>query len=415
MKVLFIHHGSVPGGAPVSLLNILRGLRQLAPDIEAKVLCTRPQMKPFFENGAGVPVADLYSPVQLFGRLLLLGNWSNPKTVLLALLELAVAPYIVMRQVLALRRERPDVVHLNSSILVWTAVASCLLSIRVVWHVREVASGGPHSLRRKLLKMWITRLAGDVICISEAEALALGATGSKVHIIYNFENADAVAASRTDGSAARGRLGIRPEVFVALSLGGVSFRKGTVELIQAARHLGNIEVLMAGPPLLDREVTRYDRLILRLEDFLIRRGLRSHYEWRYQARVRLTCEGGNQRGIHWLGHVGEVGPLIDACNCLVFAGTTPQFPRPVYEAWLRGKPVAVLPMLGVSDNVTHLWDGVIADDTSAASLAGAIAATKPEMGPRGYVKALERFSMRKNVPRLVNIYRQASRDQEGTA
>ena len=69
-KILFVHHGKILGGSPVSLLNTIIGLEKLGYD-NIKILFAYDDMKSFFENGCNAKLGNIYNPCLYLGRILI--------------------------------------------------------------------------------------------------------------------------------------------------------------------------------------------------------------------------------------------------------------------------------------------------------------------------------------------------------
>ena len=74
MKVLFIHHGVILGGAPLSLLYLARELERL-PNIEVEIVCHSPVMQDFFSENLKSPVNSWVDPRTFRGKLLI--GWTG--------------------------------------------------------------------------------------------------------------------------------------------------------------------------------------------------------------------------------------------------------------------------------------------------------------------------------------------------
>ncbi len=114
-------------------------------------------------------------------------NILNYRTFIYFFLEILISPIIIYKQVKVLKKENPNIIHLNSSILFLTAISAKILKIPIVWHVREVLIGGRYNLKKKFVGYLIRKLANQVICISEIEASSLGNNSfNNVNVVYNF-------------------------------------------------------------------------------------------------------------------------------------------------------------------------------------------------------------------------------------
>lgn len=407
-KILFVHHGRVIGGAPTSLRNTVIGLQREGFS-NIKILCAFPAMKSFFQETTGVEVGDIYSPHLIVGRVLIgYASLLRIKTAVYFFLELLKAPLIVWRQLATLRREAPDLVHLNSSVLVFVAISTRLLGIPLVWHVREVLVGRKYNVRRRIVGWIIRRLADRVICISEEEARNLGQNSfGNVYVIYNFIDFSEYASVEIDTDDERRKYGIG-DGKVYVSLGGVSFRKGTVEILQAASKRPDDCFLIAGTYPEKRAYSNVFRITLylvhRAEDALLKCKIKKIYSWLYTQRVEELYFDSKAQNVVFVGKLDDVIPILALCDALIFAGCTPHFPRPVFEAWAMKKPVVVFDMAGIVENVADGIDGVVCKTNDANGLIAALDDVKPCMGKEGRKKALQKFSMATNVNLIAEIY-----------
>ena len=414
-KILFIHHGQVLGGAPRSLKNTIIGLEKEEFD-NLKILSAYPDMKAFFEEGTRVRTGDIYSPHMLIGRLLIgLAHWNNLRTLAGAIIEGLKIPIILMRQIKVLKTENPDIIHLNSSILCLVAISSKLLGIHIVWHIREVLIGGRWNIRKLFIGWLIRKLADEVICISEVEAVALGKNSyNNVHVVYNFIDFNEFFVDAAILLKAKKQYGSDTKKTV-VSLGGISFRKGTVEIMQTAEKMTDVRFLIAGASLKKKHYSAAMRkwivLSHSLEILLMSIGFKKIYSWYYSERVEFLYAKLNLSNLSFVGKIESVASLIAISDCLVFAGCTPHFPRPVYEAWAMKKPVIAFNMNGVRENITHLEDGIITEENTSKGLEKGIKLLlnndlkSIEMGHSGYKKSLERFNMEVNVKKIITVYK----------
>lgn len=413
-KILFIHHGQEIGGAPRSLKNTIIGLEKEGFE-NLKILCAFPDMKPFFQEGTKVRTGDIYSPHLLIGRLLIgLAHWSNIRTLAGAFIELYKIPIIISKQMKIIKKENPDIIHLNSSILFLVAFSAKLLRIPLVWHVREVIIGSRWNIRKKLAGWLIRKLADEVICISEVEAAALGFNRYKnVNVVYNFIDFNKFHADDDTVQKVREVYALDMKK-VVISLGGVSFRKGTVEIIQTAQKIPEVMFLIAGtfPQKNLYSTLKRKRIetVHLFEDVLKMIRLKTIYSWYYEARVEFLFFKLQLSNLLFVGKVDDVTPLIALSDCLIFAGCTPHFPRPIYEAWAMKKAVVAFDIKGVRENITHMQNGAVVRTNDSTGLVENLIflLNDPKkietIGNAGYEKALQNFDMQKNVRKIIDIY-----------
>jgi glycosyltransferase involved in cell wall biosynthesis len=135
------------------------------------------------------------------------------------------------------------------------------------------------------------------------------------------------------------------------------------------------------------------RWVLALETVFVKMKMKRTYSWYYPQRVKFVLERLPQNCVKFVGKVKNVAPLLAACDVLVFAGTVPHFPRPVYEAGLMRKPVVVFEKQGITDNVDNGITGIVVKNHSGKAFGKALCSllNQPEkmqaMGEAGYKKA----------------------------
>lgn len=390
MKVLFIHHGVILGGAPLSLLYLARELERL-PNIEVEIVCHSPVMQDFFSENLKSPVNSWVDPRTFIGKLLI--GWTGlhvfkkgAGAYRLLFADLLKMPCSILMQFIRLRKRKPDLVHLNSATLFGSAIAAKMAGIPIIWHIREPLQGS--EFQRRLVGGFIRKMAKAVIAISEEEAGRLGKDPEKkVHVIYNPINVEALDPGRYDQNAEREKLGFSPADKLVLSLGGVNPRKGTLEIVESAHFVDeHTYFLIAGPPLSSDDIAGS-----------------------YEAKIKEKLI---KDKVIFTGNLENIVPLLAACDVLVFAGTKPHFPRPAFEAWQMRKPVVVFEMPGVSNQVAQWVDGIIVKEMTGRALGAALNEmladhkSMRQMGEAGRKKAEEKCNPASVARQVVSVYRE---------
>jgi len=389
MKILYLHHGTILGGAPLSLLYLVRELERL-PDVEAELACHAPAMQEFFARNLKSPIHSWTDPLTFVGRYLIgyipLDSAQRRK---IFWGELRRVPRSIWRQYRGIRAIKPDIVHLNSSVMVTSAVAARLAGATLVWHDREPVQG--EKWKQRFSGFMIRSLAKRIITISEVEARRLGYDANdKVRIVYNPLNFDTLRPDQYDPLVERKKLGVDPDCKLVVSLGGAAPRKGALEQIQAMKYTGaSTRLLIAGPALPQNSVDDY-------------------YKKLYQALAELPPDK-----VVFTGIMENVAPLLAACDVLTFTGMTPHFPRPVFEAWLMKKPVVVFDMEGVSSQVMDGVNGMIVRELTGQALGTTLAKlfedpiSMKKMGEAGKQKAQEKCHPATVARQVLSVYQEA--------
>ncbi|MCD4694182.1 glycosyltransferase family 4 protein [bacterium] len=392
-KILFVHHGKVLGGAPVSLLNTIIGLERMGCD-NIKILFVYNDIKPFFKENCNAKIGDIYNPCLYLGRVLI--GWADIKIskAHIILKELFLFPLSVYRQYKTFKREDPDIIHLNSSILFSSAIAVKISGYKLVWHVREILIDKKNFL--KLFSGWlIKKLADRVITISEAEKISLGLrNNSNVEVVYNFLDFDKFDYKKFNKDEEKNKLGFKERDKIVLCIANFSKRKGILEIVESLRYLkNNVYIIIVGIGEGDVRGKNY------LNDS-------------YKKKVLEVLNDSDKNKIKLAGFQiqKDVIRYIVACDLLIAPWTSPHFARPIFEAWAMKRPIIAFNISGIKENVRNGEDGILVNDMSSRGLADAINdvifddSKMKYVAERGYDRADKQFRQEVNVKKIYYIY-----------
>jgi len=428
LKILFIHHGSfIGGGSSISLLNTLKWI-QHNTDHQIKLWCPYRVVNDYVKENMGVECLQIPDPLKIIGKVGIgWAPWYRLKTFRFFVRELTRFPSNVLHQIRDLYREKPDIVHLNSSILITSAIAAKLLGIPVVWHVREVNLGSRFSIRKRLMGAIIRRLSTRVIAISPVEAESISIEKeNKIKVVYNYIDFEDFNPDDFIPLQTRKELGIHQDAKVLITLGGsANFRKGIVQILGALRYVkSNLVLLIVGPTHRAETITGLKKIWIDIvhltEQFMYRFHLIDsvyrYYDYRVTKALRQCTKKFDSNNIVFTGEVPSVAKYLAVSDILIFAGMTPHFPRPIYEAWALHKPVIAFNVDGIMQNIDNDIDGILVDKRNARELGRAIdgllnnTAKAKTMGDCGYEKANERFRIENNMKKIENIYQTIAMD-----
>lgn len=396
--ILYVHHERAIGGAPLSLLYLIRQLDRAkwAP----RVICLREGPAAELYRKEGLPVQVVPGPDLSHTELVWFRWWQFPR--LLARLAASLPLFFRLRNAMraspptfpppATAPSTPDlqapaspIVHLNSSTLAVAALAARSLGLPLAWHIREPLARGYLGFRRALLRAAIRRCPDAVIAICEDDAARLGRTPpGLVRVIHNFVDFAQFDASRPRG-ALRKELGIPPEAPVLLYLGGSALSKGAGVLMGAA------------PTLLSRSAGA--RLVIAGEsppEFIT--------AWIHGVAAGL------RRRVHLLGVRMDVPALLADADLLLFPSTVPHFARPVIEAAAMGVPCVASDLGGVRELVLPGETGALvrpSDPAAMAEVALALLADpshRRAMGRKAVEMARARFDAKRNAALTFAVY-----------
>lgn len=393
MKILFIHHGNVLGGAPLSLLYLTRELEKRS-DVDLSIAAHSHEMQGFFSKNLKSevipwPTTNTHMMKFFIGWIPWKAMFTNFQTWRRFVSEFLKFPVSVLKQLGTLKKMKVNLVHLNSATLLSSAIAAYLAGLPMVWHIREPLQG--INVQQRIMGSIIRGLAKAVITISEVEALRLGVdTKKNVHVIYNPINVDMLKPERYNQVREKKNLGLLETDKLVISLGGVNPRKGTLEIVEAMKYVSpNVYLFIAGPPLISGNQ----------ED---------HYHQKIKQLMLELPDG----KVKFLGNLENVVPLLAACDLLIFAGTKPHFPRPVFEAWQMQKPVIVFDMPGISNQIDHMTDGFIVKEISGHAFGVALENLLNDndlliaMGKNGWKKAEEKCNPKSVANQVLQVYKE---------
>jgi glycosyltransferase involved in cell wall biosynthesis len=163
--------------------------------------------------------------------------------------------FSALKTVSLIRREKIDLVHTNTGVIVSSALAARFAGVPHIWHIRDwFQEFGP---LWKPYSRYILALSSRVLCVSKPIAGQFPAS-PKISVLNNgFDLAEFPPVSENERIAARKRFGFTPEDLVVGTVGRIKFiRKGQEFLLRAVALLKErnvrIKCLLAGgvPPLM---------------------------------------------------------------------------------------------------------------------------------------------------------------------
>lgn len=392
-SLVAVHHGGGVGGAPVSLLKLLAGLD--AAQFHPEAIFTEPGDVLTYAHELGVPARTVLTGGAFFySAHAQLGVRSAARF-------LRTFPAAMRTAQNALRAHRPDLLHLNTSVLLAWAVAARRERIPVVWVVREVL--GPNPWLRRWHAGFIMRHARQVVTISNAvrDCFPFPAL---VQRVYNA--VDLAEFSQTyDAASVRVELGIGADKQVIMAVGSVQRVKGHWLLLDALARLKTAStdlVLVTGgvPP--TYSATPRGR---------IKRSLGLPLD-NLDALLRDAHQLGIADRIHVTGFRRDVARVLSLADVLVFPSLAPEgFGRPIIEAMALGRPV-VATSIGPSAELLGDEAGRLVPPDSA-SLANALGDllrspdVRARMGQAGRRRVEACFSLDRQVAEMSAIYTEA--------
>lgn len=398
LPILYIHHERALGGAPLSLLYLLRKLDR--QKYSPHVICLREGPAADLFRKDGIPVQVVAGPDLSHTELVWFRWWQWPRLLWRVLASCSL--FFRLRRALQgvmpslgrgansdiLPRHTLPLVHLNSSTLVVGALAARSLGLPVIWHIREPLAPGYIGFRRALLRWAVRSLAGHTISVSHNDAAQLGESlrsdGERLTVVHNFVDLAQFNPVSTNGSVRR-ELGLPSDALLILFLGGSAHVKGAGVLLAAVPMilgtLRSAHLLIAGDTAVE-----------------------------FRCRLDVTEMVPFRDRVHLLGLRSDIPALLQDSSLLLFPSTVPHFARPVIEAAAMARAVVASDVDGVRELVIPNETAVLVPPNDPESLARAVIelmqdeARASRLGEEGRRWAAEKFDARRNAAATFAVY-----------
>jgi glycosyltransferase involved in cell wall biosynthesis len=407
-KLLFIQHASEFGGSAMSLLYTLQGIRINAKEdfsITIALAKWNLDLANFYINN-GFKVVDAHWIDTYEHTQAVYYNLLNP----LGLIQEFIQRVKIIR---ARRRTRelillikPDLVHLNSVVLVGSAIELNSMKIPFVWHVREHAVEGLFKIRKNYLITLLKELPNKVIFICEADKQSWGKPLNSI-VVYNFIDFDKFKPELPEGYPKRTMK--KDQQFNILFLGGVNKIKGTIVILKAIAELKrketnkNINLIFPGGKY---ELPNY--FLYRIVSVILPIFGRGTYS---QQVERLIVDLDLEENLTRLPFTKDVWLLYEKSDILVFPSIRPHFARPIIEAGAMYLPALGSNIGGVRELITDGVNGFLCKPGDHLDLATKMHLLLLEselsirLGANGYINSFNKFNQKVNINRIIEVYK----------
>lgn len=400
MRIAFLSVSAEMGGSEVSLLELVRGLRRLAPRVDSVVVVPRegPLAARVVEAGGSLRVLPMPAALASFGE------WSmrGPSAIARrsgALLNAvgALGPY--RRALNALLEEiNPDVIHTNGFKLHVIASRAARPGLPIVWHVHEYLSHRP--LSRRLLRHHASRPSAVVAnsrSVADDARAVLGA-GAPISTVHNAVDLQEFAPDGevADLDALSGLPRAAPGTIRIGLIATFARWKGHELFLRAIQQLGSHAALRAyvvGGPVYDTAGSQYTVEELRA--------------------LAVTLGIGERVG--FTGFIERPATVMRALDIIVHASTEPEpFGLVIAEGLACGRAVVVSAAGGAAELVEDDVDAMTFRPGDAGALAVVLArcardaALRARLGAAGRQSAIERFHPDAFAREFLKLYERAA-------
>lgn len=385
-KILFIHHSTGWGGAPNSLIQLIKSLDSSKYQAEVLLIKDSIVSKKLTENGIKFSVASSsFYRKYYFGFIHSEAGYYKVYHIyhiLKSLLFWVLSRYYFSSKELS--KLTFDIVHLNSSIMSdWLAPSK--KRGKVIIHIREPFRKGLFDPFYLLFTGQMRKYADKIIAISHDNADRIGIK-SKTEVIYNHTNITKEIPPKDSYYSKR-----------VLYLGGSSYIKGFVTLANALNEIDDdIVVYFAG----NYDKYNFSELVKGLFNFT--------FFSKLKINNAIKVMRSNSKSLE-IGLTYEIEKYLKESSCLISPFVKPHFSRPIIESFANRKPVIASDVVGIEEIVKHNVNGIIFKKKDSKQLAQAInylcnhGVLAEKMGINGLEDAYNKFSS-KNISKISEIY-----------
>ncbi|PKD39386.1 hypothetical protein CWO84_16885 [Methylomonas sp. Kb3] len=354
-KILYVQHSGANGGSPMSLFYLLEFVRK---EYEIVVY--------FIIDG---PAVDFYRKAGIqckintrLGKLphCTIENQSlnpfsakfyhNLKVYIRHYLKL-LPSYYEMKHIIAM--EQPDIVHLNSSVLISEGLAVKAMGVPLVWHMRDFLEYGSFRFRYGVLRKIISSCADVVIALCDSELQRIKPEKRGV-VVPNFVSFDKFNPEKVVPVNLRQQLDIAESTKIIAMLGWNTPAKGALTLLKAFakikdNHPDTVLVLFGeGERIADQN---------KLRNLL--RWLTGKKNLRLQIQEVIDHYGLQDR-VFFPGVIFDIANYIAEVDIIAAPFTEPHFARPILEAGAMKKLIITSDIDGTREMVLNGEAGILA-------------------------------------------------------
>lgn len=404
-KILYVQHSGANGGAPMSLFYLLEYVRKQY-DIVVYFITDGPAVE-FYRNAGIRCLVDTR-----LGKLphCTIENQSlNPfnakfyqdlKAYVRHYFKL-IPTYLAMRHILV--KEQPDIVHLNSTVLVAEGLAVKSMKIPLVWHMRDFLEYGHFRMRYSIIRQIIAYCADVVVSLCDSELNRVKPVRNGV-VIPNFVNFDKFDCRNAKPVHLRQKLGVPDNARIIAILGWHTPAKGAMTLLKAFaaiadRHPDAILVLF-GEGAKQQDANRFKQVLRKLTG---KKNLRLELQ-------EVINQHGLQNRVFFPGVIFDIADYIAEVDVVAAPFTEPHFARPILEAGAMRTLVIASDLDGTREMVEYGKAGYLAKPNNvnewAVKLDDALSKDNQVMIKAMYEAAINTYNATVNAKLTISIYQE---------
>ncbi len=333
MKILFIHHSGLIGGAGVSLINTIEALAQ-TDEIVLTLPSEPTDMQKLAENH-GIPAIITERRIGAITYVSGIDHFLSPR--FLYRFILMILQFFTWNK--RIKNLNPDLVIVNSKTLCWMSLLPAVRARNSICFVRETMQGDITSLPNQMINSLLNRFS-EVVFISEYDRDLENLKNVKHRVIHNYVT-DLPLVEPWVLEEKRRAWNLSADRFRVLYVGGVSQMKGFHIAVQAILEMGrDVDLIAAGNTI----------------DDIMQTGNPEAMKFASQMKEYLATQDLNHQ-IHLIGRQQDMAPCYQMCDVLIFPMQSPHQARPVFEAGYFEKPVIISDYENIREFVIDGYNG----------------------------------------------------------
>ena len=376
-KLLYIHHSGNFGGAPRSLSYLLKNIDHNIYKIKLINIRKKGPINKFFKelcNKFNIEFEIVEGVMPFHGSTVAL------KSIKHLLINMVFVFPSFLKAFRVLKREEPNIIHLNSTCLFVFAIASKLVNkdIKVIAHVREPLR---NSISGRITSFFVKKYCDGLVAISnyDLSTLSIRKTKSQISsvVIHNFVDELDIPLGLEKDFSLHERLDIPRKAIVFLYLARFAKGNGWEELISVAENVCESN-------------SQFHFVLV---------GAHKEEELNY---IKNT-------NIHLLLFQKDIKSLLLNSDVFICPFTEPHFSRGIIEASYSSLPVISSNISSVNELVIHNKTGFLYDDQaeliSYISKLGSNKNLRENMGINANKFAKENFNLKIQANKTFSFYR----------
>lgn len=393
MKIAFIHHAHISGGAAISLKTLMHAVKSEKVEVHMINSIGKGRgIEDFFKAASSIVKSTRiwYFPHNSLSSM----PFTNLKGIYYNLKWVLLYPLSCLNLFRCLLNASYDIVHFNSASLIVYGWIPKLLGVKLVCHIREPFAQGLFGLRRLILRKCLFLLTDKCIAICEDNARDTKLLNNKCKVIYNPIDFSKFDKSKKSKREFMEELDLPKGSFVTLFAGGSnSNAKGLNDFILAMNEVRQkIQNLVCLMPSFHPSLIQ-DELIMK----------------KYIQLKKNT--------IH-KPFVSNIESWIGASDVVYALHKVPHFSRTLIEAGAMEKPVIAYDIGGINEIIKDRVNGLLCPINDVKSVVEATLSLFEDKGlvekisQAGYRNAFDQFETKVHSQAVLKIYKSLLKEND---